>query len=494
MREYLTLNELKKLDFEAIERLQNKRFQATARYLLPQADFYSNLFKEYKIDVFSIKRIHDWHRLGLPLIKKSFYMRNPEQFIVKPKNPVKEYLRFLKETNYLCYAIVLLKSIFNKKSVQEKMEEFYTIKMPAFSGGTESGNPTPVFITAKQKSENLNAILKIISELLKEKYLQENNIGMNLFPYGPHLGWHSVHHALDLAVQLNLCTAAGGAISTERLVKIAEEFKPNVFAGMSSYIRNRFLQVAKKNKIRLRENVLFINGAAKMYNTERQKIKSLAKELGAQKINVLDFYGASELKEDIMPECFENSGFHHIGALSNIIKTVETSGTEKSGLISEWTFSNKGYAVAWNIDGAGTLLEGYLLGDIYSKIERNKCNNCGLNVERIIDVDRIRDVETQLRLTGIIEEKIKGTRVNLSALRNKILSLPFVEEVQIVVKKTNKEDRLIINLISKVKKEIAIKQVQELLKEEEFTVEIKILRLEDIIGEKLKFEGIIIQK
>lgn len=494
MREYLTLKELKNLDFESVERLQNKKFQATARYLLPQAEFYSNLFKEYKIDIFSIRRVQDWHRLGLPLVKKSFYMRNPQQFIVRPKQPVKEYLKFLKETNQFYYLITLLKSVFDKKSVKEKIEEFYTIKMPAFSGGTESGTPTPVFITSKQKSENLNAILKIISELIKEKYLQENNIGMNLFPYGPHLGWHSVHHALDLTVQLNLCTAAGGAISTERLVKIAEEFKPNIFAGMSSYIRNKFLQVAKKNKIVLRENILFINGATKMYNNERQKIKSLAKELGAQKVDVLDFYGASELKEDIMPECVENSGFHHIGALSNIIKTVETSGTEKSGLISEWTFSNKGYAVIWNIDGAGTLLEGYLLGDIYSNIEKNKCNNCGLNVERILNVDRIKDVESQLRLTGIVEEKIKGARVNLSAIRERLLSLPFVEEVQILVKKTNKVDKLLINIVSKINKEITIKQTKEALKQEEITPEIKIIKIDDIYGDKIKFEAIKIEK
>ena len=155
MREYLTLKELKNLDFEAIERLQNKRFQATARYMLPQAEFYSNLFKEYKIDEFSIRRVQDWHRLGLPLIKKSFYMRSPEQFIVKPKQPVKEYLRFLKEISHACYVLVLIKSIFNKRSVKEKIEEFYTIKMPAFSGGTESGTPTPVFITTKQKMEKL---------------------------------------------------------------------------------------------------------------------------------------------------------------------------------------------------------------------------------------------------------------------------------------------------------------------------------------------------
>jgi len=490
LREYLTLKELKNLDFEAIERLQNKRFQATARYMLPQAEFYSNLFKEYKIDEFSIRRVQDWHRLGLPLIKKSFYMRSPEQFIVKPKQPVKEYLRFLKEINYACYVLVLIKSIFNKRSVKEKIEEFYTIKMPAFSGGTESGTPTPVFITTKQKMENLDAILKIISDLIKEKYLQENNTGMNLFPYGPHLGWHSVHHALDLAVQLNLCTAAGGAISTERLVKIAEEFKPNVFAGMSSYIRNKFLQVARKNKITLRENILFINGAAKMYNNERQKIKRLAKELGAQKVDVLDFYGASELKEDLMPECVENSGFHHIGALSNIVKTVETSGTEKGGLISEWTFSNSGHAVVWNIDGAGTLLEGYLLGDIYSKIEKNKCSNCGLNVERIINVDRIKNVESQLRITGIVEEKIKGTRVNLSVIRERLLSLPFVQEAQILVKKTNKGDRLIINIVSKINKYIAIKQVKESLKQEEITPEIRVVKLKDITGESLKFEAI----
>jgi hypothetical protein len=441
MKEYLDYRQLKHIRWSAIERLQNKRFQVIAQHMLPHVKVYRELFKQYRIDVHNIKSIDDWKRLGLPLLKKSFYQQHPEDFVVKihPSQAFERYKAFLHAQESAAGVALFLKALTHRKMLEKEIKRYYYPKMPAFSGGTESGHPVPVFITGKQK-ENLQGILDIAAELIFSQFRPANNMtGMNLFPYAPHLGWHAVHLAMDCATDLNLCTAAGGAISTEHLVEMADAFQPNIIAGMSDYVRNRWLQTAQDKKITLPERVLFINGAQKMHEGERQKITEMAKNLGVKESVVLDFFGASELKEDVMPECAPGTGFHHIAPLSTVIRTVRTEGTTKGGWIQDWGFGHpsQGGAVAlWNIDGAGTLLEGYVLGDTVERIAQHPCPRCGLRVERLFNVNRIREVEAQLALTGTVEAKVKGARVNLAAIREALLKLPEVAEAQIVAHKS----------------------------------------------------------
>lgn len=438
MREYLTLDQLKQLSFEKIERLQNIRFSAACKHLLPYTQFYSELFKKYGADSHSITNVQDWHKLGLPLIKKSAYLKNPQAFIVKPeqKGIFKQHLRYLEDAGENREAVEL----FFSKNKEKQIKNYYVPQSLIFSGGTESGNPAPVLLTRTQ-NETLNEILKIAGELLIKKYFSnERLIGMNLFPYAPHLGWHAVHRAIDINCDTNLNTAAGGAVPTERLVSIAIQAKPNVICGMNDYIRNRFLPMMIERKAKLPERVIFVNGAQKMVDAERERIQQLAKKCGVREAIVIDLYAASELKEAILPELYPQSGFYHLAPLSTIIKTVQVNSADKD-FVKDWEFSDNGYGVTWNIDGAGTLFEGYLLGDVYKKIENTQCPQTGLNVVRIHEVNRIRDVEAALKVTGIVEEKIKGTKVNLVAIREKALTVPEIDEAQVVLKKNKIELR-----------------------------------------------------
>jgi len=354
--------------------------------------------------------------------------------------------------------------------------------MVIFSGGTESGKPTPVLLTAKQKFDTLMNVLKITGEIMLKQLGEERTTGMNLFPYAPHLGWHAVHHALDLNADLNLCTAGGNAMSTERLLQIADKAKPNIICGMSDYLRNRFLPLAIERKIKLPKKVLFINGAQKMVDSERKKIRELAKKVGVRKAIVVDLYAASELKEALLPECTPGSGYHHIAPLSAILKTVEVHRATKE-YIDDWDFSESGHAVSWNIDGAGTLLAGYFIGDNYEKIIKERCKDCKLNVTRITDINRIREVQAQLELTGMVEEKVKGTRVNLVAIRNKALSLKEIKEAQVVLKKGTVELRYVSSRPLK-------KKLEKLFATEEIKLKFTPTTLEKLQGKKIKFEGI----
>jgi len=497
MKEYLTLQQLKGMSWETIEKLQQQRFRATVRHLLPHVKAYRELFRQYNIDFHKIEKVEDWQKLGLPLLKKAYYKEHPEDFVVRihPSQAFAAYENFLQEQESAATIALSLGILMHKSRIEKEIREFFTPKMPAFSAGTESGKPTPVFITAKQK-QTMQKILEITGELITGSFRPEGMlVGMNLFPYAPHLGWHAVQSALDTTADLNLCTAAGGAIPTERLVEMAETFQANIFAGMSSYLRNRWLDVAVKKKIRLPEKALFVNGADKMHEGERQKIAEMAKKLGVKQAVVLDFFGASEFKEDLLPECSPGTGFHHIAPLSTIIRTVAAEGKEKGGWIEDWSFVPKeqgGYTAVWNIDGAGTLLEGYFVGDTCEKITADKCPRCGLKVERIHNISRLKDTEAQLMLTGMVEAKVKGARIDLVAIRDALLRLPEVVETQVIARKA----QLIIRIAPKTTRQKAESRVNEALRKLmlEVTPKIEWTNLEKLTThDSFKFRGVVIE-
>ncbi len=497
MKEYLTLQQLKHMRWETIERLQQQRFKAIAHHMLPAVKAYRDLFKEYKIDPLSIDKVEDWKKLGLPLLKKAYYKQHPEDFIVRvhPSQAFEHYEAFLHEQESAAMVSLFFMALTHRKALEKEIKEYYSPKMPAFSGGTESGRPTPVFITARQK-QTMQHILGIAAELILDKFKPGDQVvGMNLFPYAPHLGWHAVHLALELAADLNLSTAAGGAIPTEKLVEMADVFKANVYAGMSDYLRNRWLLVAAEKKAKLPAKAIFINGAQKMHEGERQKIKELARKVGVKDAIVLDFFGASEFKEDLLPECAPRTGFHHIAPLSNIIRTVTATGEAKSGWIQDWDFvrpENSGYGAVWNIDGAGTLLEGYLIGDVYERITRVPCDQCGLRVERIFNVSRIKETEAQLSLTGMVEAKVKGARLDLAYIRGALLKLPEVAEAQVIVRK----NKLILCIAPARTRAIAESKVREAIRTLalEVTPLIEWTTVEKLTQtDELKFRGIVIE-
>jgi phenylacetate-coenzyme A ligase PaaK-like adenylate-forming protein len=461
MKEYLSLDELRKLSWKRIENLQNQRLAAASRHLLPHAAFYREFFEKHKVDPSKITCVEDWKKLGMPLIKKKIYIERPRDFIVRPKGtPEKIFLYYLKYVLSLSKGQalrLLLSGIVSKankawyENLTKEVKSFFRPKMPAFAGGTETGRPVPVLITARQKLQNMINTADISAYLIVTRHFEESEAGitaMNLFPYAPHIAWQVINMAAELRTDLNLCTAAGGFLNTEKLVTIAKSSKPNVYCGMVDYLINIFLPKAKEEGVKLEGNVVFLNGATKMLEVQRRRVKKMLKELGAESVIALDGYGASELKEATLAECEEKSGLHHVSPLSNIIRTVKVGKSDPEGdFIYDWDFTSPeegGYAAIWNIDGAGTLLHGYLLGDHYKKIKTDRCPHCGLRVMRVYNINRIADLATEMKIMGIYEEKICGAKVNLTALREQLLHVDGLKEVQLVVEHGNPKDELIV--------------------------------------------------
>jgi len=379
----LGFKDLQQLSFRKIQKLQEKKFRSFVRYLLPHVPFYGKLFETLGIKPRKIKKIHDWQDWGLPLVKKSYFRTHSKEFILtgKKHDLINDYLQYVwsfskRDLLHLSYI----------KGLQKPVEQFYKPTMLIFSGGTR-GTPAPMILTHEAKFTNLPQTVDIVRKLLKP-YLQENMVGMNLFPYAPHLAWHSVHLAFDM-ISLNMNTAAGGFLRTKDLVRLAQTFQPNMFSAMNDYFLQRFLKLGASKKLKLPENVLYINGSIPMTEENRTKIKKAMKKLGVQKPVALDFYAATEFKESLFPECREKSGFHHITPLFNALRMIKPI-YEDDHFVYDYEFvEGKGIATLWNLGGAGSVLHGYIPGDYFGKVTSTRCRYCKLNVKRIYEVERV---------------------------------------------------------------------------------------------------------
>ncbi len=512
LREFLNLDELRRFSWQKIEALQNKRFRAAVRNLLPHSAFYRRFFKKHRVDPNKIQSVEDWKKHGLPLIKKKVYLEKTRDFLVIPEGTREQifvkYLRYILSLSKYEGAKLILRGAFSRlwrptrDRLVREVRHFFLPKMPAFAGGTESGRPLPVLITAKQKSHQMMNTADISAYLIITRHLEDGDkriTGMNLFPYAPHIAWQIINMAAELRTDLNLGTAAGGFLSTEKLINIAKASKPNVYSGMVDYLLNIFLPKAVEEKVKLKGKIVFLNGANKMHEIQRQHIKKLFKKLGAKQVIALDGYGASELKEATLAECEEGSGFHHVSPLSDIIRTVKIGKIDPdSDYIYDWNFTSPekgGYAAIWNIDGAGTLLEGFLLGDHYKRITTDRCPHCGLNVMRVFNINRIADLETEMKIMGVDEEKIDGATVNLTALREQLLHQEGIKEAQLVVHHGEPKDELIVNYVPRNNNLRKIRaNIRKIFKKysDVHPSAIKKIKMSNLYNEKnLKFHGIL---
>ena len=149
-------------------------------------------------------------------------------------------------------------------------------------------------------------------------------------------------------------------------------------------------------------------------------------------------WGASESRFNLLDECdtFQDSGCHSTGWDKITYRIVKMKPTE------DWEFAEQGeegYVVQFLMDGAGTLIEGFLLGDKAVQLP-GACPVCGSYVERFVNPLRADELDTQLMVMGLVEQKVKGASVNLTDLRTTLMEMPEISELQVVVTKTDPND------------------------------------------------------
>ncbi|MHA1228524.1 MAG: phenylacetate--CoA ligase family protein [Candidatus Hodarchaeales archaeon] len=525
-KQYLTFEELRKTKLDWIEKVQNRRFRAMMRHCYFNHEFIHNMMKKLNVDYLDFHTPDDWQRLGMPLIRKKDYIDNPAAFLVNPKqewNSKEEQIGHLR-TWYKemgCYSKesrFLLKKglkyiVTGKKETSKTYNEIkshaatrYYPYTPLFSGGRTTGNPSASFLSRPDMKILQNNSANI-GKLVWFPYMARDIklVAMNLFPALPHLGFWGVHLGFDAIAMVNL-PMSPGLLPTEKLVYIAEKFGANGLAGIPSFIRNRFIPLAKEKKAEFAGVGGILMAGERIYERTRKDVQEGLEELGMKEARVLGGYASSETKHTFFGECCHddhfNSGYHNAGPLSLTFRTAKITDTDENGNIVDYEFTSPpegGLMTLFHLDGTGTIFEGYLQGDLIGSVIEERCSFCGMHVRTLMDISRSHETDFQLMVMGLQETKVKGATVNLTNLRETLLTVPGIREVQVVIDKQNHDinERDIIIIRASKEEDTLDKQLHEAVlsvtkREAEVTPKVEFWDHEDLLQEveALKFAWI----
>ncbi|MHA2426800.1 MAG: hypothetical protein ACXADB_02075 [Candidatus Hermodarchaeia archaeon] len=521
MKRFLTFAELKSSSYEEIESMQNRKFRAFIRYqVYPNHPFYRRLFKEHEVDPFNLKAPTDWEKYGLPLVKKADYKGSLREFVLNPQEvdgqdrdpseAIRNLLDYYKEAGYKDEQSFVFRRglkvklrIGKEKATQELLEHVkyqYSPRFFWFSSGRASGLPSPVFLTHYDNELMLNNMAKsgkmAIDPFEKDGFELR---AMNLFPSAPHLGFFGVDGGLLKMADFVVRSTAGGAISTDKLVQLAELFKVTGFAAMPGYLRNIFCQELINQKPKLEKRGIILLAGERIYDAVIDDIKDYFAEVGMTETRVIGGWAASETKIGVACQCQEKGGYHNLSPLAFAIRFVKF--TDDAGGYEFTSPEEGGYITIFHVDGRASMFEGYLMGDHVDKVTTGKCPHCGLEMPCFFNISRESEIGAQMQVMGIAEEKIKGATVNLTALRESLLALSAVHEAQLIVSKSKPDDPysmdvLTLNIVLKggTNQTQAQRTIQKLTKTEtEITPVIHFMDLDTLLEQAggLKFQEIV---
>ncbi|MGY5854473.1 MAG: hypothetical protein RTU92_12970 [Candidatus Thorarchaeota archaeon] len=454
-----TFEELKRTNHREIREMQERKFRAFIRYQVwPNSPYYRRLFKENNVDPFNITKIEDWAKYNIPLVRKIDYKDHLREFVLNPQevdgNPrepaeiIGNMMSYSKQSGnseqykFLRNNGAKVKLHLGATAAMERLKDRLTYNYAPLqywlSSGRASGLPSPVFLTRYDNDLLASNSVKC-GQLAIDPFVESGwqCSSMNLFPYAPHLGWHAVNVGLKQLSTFYNATSAGGAIPSEKLVDLAKVFKSNSFAGMPSYMRNRFFRAIKDADYEAPEKVVVLLAGEKIYPRVAEDIKEILTEKGSKEIQIVGGYASSESKVSFAVQCCYEGPYHN---LSPLMMSWEFVKFNDDGTYDFCDEDEEGHVTLFHLDSTGTVFEGFLLGDVASRHEHGKCPHCGMDGLFFWDIGRTNDAQAQIEVMGLSEKKIKGATVNLSALRTDLLCISEIEEVQIEVAKEDMSD------------------------------------------------------
>ncbi|GIW09041.1 MAG: phenylacetate--CoA ligase [Dehalococcoidia bacterium] len=294
-----------------------------------------------------------------------------------------------------------------------------------YTTGTTSGQPAPIYTTTWDHYAYLVHARRCATIL----GLSERDVVANVFPLAPFpLGAYvrSAHQA----------AAAGAAIITinpgrpsphfpvhrslDDAVRLVAVHRATLIWGIASFVRRLLLRARELGADFSSLRGVSVTGEA-VSPALREELRRLLRELGSQEAVVLNRYGSTEMGS--MLECVPGSGWHNPSPDQFFYEVVDPERGTRLGN------GEVGLLLATHLQRRGTVLLRYALGDLVALTEE-VCPHCGRTSERVIS--------QPVRTKELV--KIKGTLVNLEALREALEGVPALEEYQIVVQKSDPAD------------------------------------------------------
>jgi phenylacetate-CoA ligase len=401
--------------------------------VLPFSAHYRNLFRHHGLTANSIRTLDDLARL--PFTTKADLLNtaeNPQRFRDFVLVPDEKILSRRPGTIFH----MLLNG---RKSVREKFEsEFRPIFMTFTTG--RSAEPVPFLYTQRDLARLAIAghrVMKICGARHEDRML-------NAFPYAPHLAFWLTHYAGTSFGALMFSSGGGKVMGTDDTLRLIRQSKPDNFIGIPTFLYH-VLHPAAEEGLRWENLRCLVLGGEKVNDGLRQKLRDLACELGAPKVDVLATYGFTEAKlawaECPFPHDQPSAGYH----LYPDLGIVEIINSRTGEVVPD---GQPGEIVFTPLDARGTVVLRYRTGDfIDGGLTYEPCPYCHRTMPRLVG-----HISRSSEIREMNLDKIKGTLVDFNELEHVLDDVPHVGAWQVELRKVHDDPLELDEIILHVQK------------------------------------------
>ncbi len=409
--------------------------------VLPFSAHYRRLFAEQHIDPAALRAPDDLRRI--PFTTKSDLTVSPEH-----ADPAREFVlvpdRTVLARRFTSIAGALLHG---RAAVAEKFEhEFRPLLLTSTTG--RSSEPVPFLYTAHD-IENLKiAGARVMSVCATNREMRM----LNMFPFAPHLAFWLTHYAGKEFGVFVLDSGGGKTMGTDGNLRLLRKIKPDVLIGMPTF-QYHVLQAAVAEGVKLPNLKLIVLGGEKAPAGMRRKLRALAAQLGAERVDVLRTYGFTEAKQAWV-ECpfAEDAGSagYHVHPDLSLLEIVDPKTGEPRG------DCEPGEIVFTPLAARGSVVLRYRTGDcIDGGLCHEPCPCCGAIVPRLVG-----EISRSSELREMNLDKLKGTLVDFNQLEHVLDNVEHVGTWQLELRKVHDDPHELDELVLHVAKSDAFDDAQ----------------------------------
>ncbi|MEW5947594.1 MAG: AMP-binding protein [bacterium] len=402
----------------------NKLRDFVQRQVYPYSPFYRRLFDERGIKPGSIRTADDLKKL--PFTTKADVAPTPDDpakprsIILQPdESKIKQFAPLPAKLQLLAKKIA-----FGADAVRGDIElEYRPIHVVSTTGRTAL--PTAFMFSRYDVDLLLKEAGRRIFEILK---LKREDIGMNVFPYAPHLAFWLVVMAGFANNGLVFHSGGGKVLGTDRIITLTEAIKPKFFMGVPGYVYH-LLRRAAEQKRDFSSVELVALGAERVTPGLKEKLRGFLNQMGAKDPLILGTLGFTEARTAFI-ECpaRESTGYHTYPDMA-IIEIIDPDTGEPVG-------EGEDGEIAYTcIDGRGSVVLRYRTGDyVVGGVTCERCPACGRTVPRLSS-----NITRRSNVDEFALSKVRGTLVDLNAFFPIVTDDPDVTEWQVEIRKKNND-------------------------------------------------------